>query len=200
MSPILTGVIASGISGHLTPPWEPEGAYDALATITVPSGGVASITFAGIPTGYKHLQLRVFAQTNRGTYGTDNVSLRINGDTGSSYAYHYLRGSGSAVASAGAASQTSVIELLSQGAGTTTSGVFGAGIVDILDYSSTSKYKTVKSLNGSDLNAGYSGSYGYVSLVSGLWMNTAAVTSLLFYPASGTAFTQYSQFALYGVK
>ena len=192
------GIYASQISGHLY--GGPYGAYDSLATVTVGSGGVASVAFAGIPSGYKHLQLRVFAQTNRGTYGTDNVSLQINGDTGSSYAYHYLRGSGSAVASAAATSQTSVIELLSQGAGTTTSGVFGTGIVDILDYSSTSKYKTVRSLNGSDLNAGYSSSYGYVSLVSGLWMNTAAVTSLLLYPVSGTAFTQYSSFALYGVK
>jgi hypothetical protein len=53
MSPILTGVIASGISGHLTPPWSPEGAHDALATVTL-SASAASITFAGIPSGYKH--------------------------------------------------------------------------------------------------------------------------------------------------
>ena len=39
-------------------PWEPQGAYDALSTVTVPAGGVATITFAGIPNTYKHRQLR----------------------------------------------------------------------------------------------------------------------------------------------
>jgi hypothetical protein len=40
---------------------------------------------------------------------------------------------------------------------------------------------------------------GYVSLGSGLWMNTAAVTSIKLSPYSGT-FVQYTQFALYGIK
>jgi hypothetical protein len=54
MSPVL-GIIASsnqqGRGGGLV------GSYDALAAITVPSGGLSSISFAGIPTGYRQLQL-----------------------------------------------------------------------------------------------------------------------------------------------
>jgi hypothetical protein len=193
----------SAASSSVTTPaaFTPESGYDSLAVVSVGAGGLSSVTFTGVPSGYKHLQLRIFAQTNRATYGTDNVSLQVNGDTGANYIYHYLRGSGSAAtAAASSTSETSIIELLSQGAGTTTSGVFGTGIVDILDYGSSAKNKTIRSLNGSDLNGAYSGSYGYVSLVSGLWRNTAPITSLTLAPVSGSAFTQYSSFALYGVK
>ena len=34
-------------------------------TVTVGSGGTASITFSSIPSTYKHLQIRIFGQTNR---------------------------------------------------------------------------------------------------------------------------------------
>jgi hypothetical protein len=54
----------------------------------------------------------------------------------------------------------------------------------------------VRSFYGDDKNGGT----GYVFLASGLWMNTAAVTSIdLSYTGSST-FSQYSTFALYGVK
>ena len=43
--PIL-GIMASQISGHL---WQPEGAYDSLATVTVGATSVATIEIAGIP-------------------------------------------------------------------------------------------------------------------------------------------------------
>jgi hypothetical protein len=90
MSPILTGVIASGISGHLTPPWSPEGAYDALATVTL-STATASIEFAGIPSGYKHLQIRFIARSDYAGYA-DGIKFQFNGDTGSNYSDHSLYG------------------------------------------------------------------------------------------------------------
>ena len=196
MTPIL-GVIASQISGHLFT----AGTFDSIQTVTVGAGGQSSISFSSIPSTYKHLQIRMFMQSNRGTYGTDNVSLRINGDSGTNYVYHYLRGSGSAATpGASSSSITEITEFSTQGCGTSTGGTFGAGVADILDYSSSAKYKTVRNLSGVDLNGSVGGGYGYVSLVSGLWMNTATVTSLLLYPVNGTAFTQYSSFALYGVK
>ena len=192
--PIL-GIIASSFRSAAGP----VGAYDSLATVTL-SASTSSITFAGIPTGYKHLEIRMSPQSNRGTYGTDNIALRINGDSGANYAYHYLRGNGASAAAAASTSGTEITEFTTQGCGTSTGGTFGAGVATILDYASTTKYKTVRNLSGVDLNGAVGGGYGYVSLVSGLWMNTAAITSLLFYPVNGTAFTAYSSFALYGVK
>ena len=40
MTPIIKGIVASGISGHLIPPYSPTGSYDALAVYTVPSGEI----------------------------------------------------------------------------------------------------------------------------------------------------------------
>jgi hypothetical protein len=174
-------------------PWSPDGAYDALAAVTVPSGGVSSITFAGIPSTYKHLQLRASLQNNRGTFSTSTYLLRANGDSGSNYYNHVLAGSGSA-ASASAYSDTAVNP--NDASGTGVSGVFGASIIDILDYTNTSKNSVFRMLNGVDVN----GAGGFVSLNSALWNNTAAINTLTFTPAHGTLWNQYSTIALYGVK
>jgi hypothetical protein len=195
--PIL-GIIASGISGHLTPPWSPEGAYDALATVTVPSGGTASVTFAGIPSGYKHLQIRASAQCNRATYGTDDLNITFNSDTTANYGYHTLFGNG-ATAQATAASSTAFMQVLS-GAGTGNGSTFASSIIDILDYANTNKYKTMRTLSGDDLNGLVAGYGGYAVLSSGLWISTSAITSVSIVINTGASFTEHSSFALYGVK
>jgi hypothetical protein len=164
-------------------PWEPAGAYDALATVTVPSGGVTTITFAGIPTGYKHLQVRVLGKTSTSSYG----DLRFNGDTTTSnYRYHVIYGNGaSALATTGASAAYFPADMSTQ---------FGGSILDILDYANTSKNKTTRSLSGWDNNGS-----GNISLSSNLWMSTAAINQITITAAVGT-FTEFSQFTLYGVK
>ena len=94
--PLILGTIASAAKNFL---WEPQGAYDSLATVTVPSGGVASVTFAGIPSGYKHLQIRALYKVNNTNSGSSRITY--NGDSGNNYSSHYLIGDGSS-ASAGA--------------------------------------------------------------------------------------------------
>ena len=186
--PIL-GIIASQISGNLTP--NPLGAYDSLATVTVPSGGLSSITFSGIPIGYKHLQIRAIGRNDGAPV---DARYTFNGDTGSNYSYHLLVGNGSTAASYNATSQTFL-----RGApyADQTANVFGAGVTDILDYANTNKYKTVRTLTGMDNNTV---NYGQIQFYSGLWMNTAAISSITITPSAGTVWTQYSSFALYGVK
>lgn len=196
MSPIL-GIYASQISGHL---WAPSGAYDSIATVTVGAGGTANIEFTSIPSTYTHLQIRFNAQTNRGTYGVDEFRLQVNSDTGNNYARHRLAGTGSSV-EANATTSTSYIN--SQGSiGTTTAGAafFGGGVIDILDYANTSKYKTFRTLNGADINGTIAGFGGSIGFASGLWQNTNAITSIKMYPDAGTLWTQYSSFALYGIR
>lgn len=173
-------------------PWEPAGAYDALATVTVPSGGAASIDFAGIPTGYKHLQIRgIIRSTNAVT--ADNARLRFNSDTGSNYRFHYLGGSGSAAYAGDSGASAFAYAGLTSGA-SATSGVMGVQVIDILDYVNTTKNKTVRALTGTDNNGS-----GYIELDSSLWINTSAINSLSIFFTSGSI-AEYSSFALYGIK
>lgn len=202
MSPILTGIVASGISGNLTPPWSPEDGYVALASITVPSGGTASITFNGIPSGYKHLQLRGIAQDNRATYNQSSFGFRFNGDSGSNYSYHFLQAgwsSGATVTeSMAGATQTQAYTVCSITSSVSTN-YFGAFVVDILDYSSVSKNKTIRGISGLDAPPA-TGYRPIPRLGSGAWYSTAPITSMTILSEFGTQFNQYSQFALYGVK
>jgi hypothetical protein len=167
--------------------------YESIQTVTVGAGGQASASFTVIPATYKHLQIRAFMQNNRGTFSTSTYLLRANSDSGSNYYNHILAGSGSS-ASAAAYSDTAVNP--NDASGTGVSGVFGASIIDILDYTNTNKNTTFRMLNGVDVN----GSGGFVSLNSALWNNTAAITTLTITPAHGTLWNQYSSFALYGIK
>lgn len=183
----IPGIYASQISGHL---WAPSGAYDALGTITVPSGGSASVSFVGIPQTYTHLQVRSII---RAATANDALRLQFNSDTGSNYSRHYLYGNGTSAIAASASSAASI------GTGvfansSSTSGVFTGLIIDILDYTNTSKNTTVRTLSGYDTNGS-----GYLGLYSGAWFNTAAITSLNMFMDSGNI-DQYSQFALYGIK
>jgi hypothetical protein len=189
--PIL-GIIASQNYPRVT------NSYESIATVTVGSGGQSTITFSSIPSTYKHLQLRIAASTDRGTFALDNVFVTLNGDTGGNYSHHYLQGDGSSASAGATANATDVRSgsLPSSAA----ANVFGVSIFDILDYKDTNKYKTTRSLSGFDLNGTVSGIGGFVQLYSGNWRNTAAVNSITLNRQSGTNFIQYSHFALYGIR
>jgi hypothetical protein len=121
-----------------------------------------------------------------------NIFMRFNGDTtGGNYTRHYLYGDGSSAASGGNVSDGQ----LSIGYTSTSANIFGGGVVDVLDYTSTSKNKTIRSLAGYDANGS-----GLIVLYSGLWSKTPeAITSISIYAGAGNI-NQYSQFALYGIK
>ena len=198
MSPIL-GTLASQFSG------KPFSSYESIQTTTVGSGGSANIEFTSIPSTYTHLQIRYIGKTSRGTYANDALGMRINGDAGNNYSFHILRTSetsNSATVVQGFGTQDKInFDYGSMGASGGGNVFFGVGIIDILDYKNTNKYKTVRCLYGVDNNGTVSGVYPITGISSGLWQNTNAITSIeLNTPATGASFTQYSQFALYGVK
>jgi hypothetical protein len=184
---------AYGLFGVTAAPYTLVGAYDALATVTVPSGGASSITFSAIPqTGYSHLQIRGITNNTSGGFSLDTVI--INGNT-SNYSDHYLYGDGSS-ASAGAngGGGTASYAILTGGT-STPSNVFAGFIMDVLDYKNSNKNKVFKCLSGMDANGS-----GYIWFQSGAnYTNTNPVTSLTFTPSSGN-FAQYTQFSLYGIR
>jgi hypothetical protein len=191
----LPGILASQISGHL---FAPSGAYDSLASVTL-SASASSVTFTGVPSGYKHLQIRGIAQSNRATY-PDSLQMQLNGDTGANYSNHYLFGNGSSLTAVGYASQNQINTSSTVPSNSYTTSMFGASVIDILDYNNTNKYKTVRLLSGADTNGTAGGGYyPTIGLYSGVWLNTNAITSITLLMGS-SSFTQYSSFALYGVK
>jgi len=181
------GIMASQISGHLTTPNN----YESIATTTLSSTN--TITFSSIPATYTHLQIRVLARSQRADTG-DLCNFRFNGDTASNYVAHQLNGDG-ATAGAGAWSSVAQIYGMRVAANSASANVFGVGVLDILDYANTNKYKTTRSLSGYDNNGS-----GEIYLMSGNWRSTSAITSITIVPNVGTGFLQYSSFALYGVK
>jgi len=185
----IVGLLNDGVT---TPP----NSYESLQTVLVGSGGSSQIDFTAIPSTYKHLQIRILARTASG--GTaDGLLMRVGTggsiDTTSTLWGHNLMGDGSS-ATAGSRSATN-IELVQTTASSSTSGMFGVAIIDLLDYSNTNKAKTFRSLTGHDQNGS-----GQVRLMSGSYgANTNAVTDLRFYSAFANV-AEYSQFALYGIK
>ena len=180
--PILTGVIASSISGHL---WAPSGAYDAIASTTL-SATAASITFSGIPSTYTHLQVRL--QTSASAAA--NYYYQVNGDTGSNYSWHELLGENTSPLAGNAATQAQGYFTYSASSSYPTSAV-----LDFLDYGNIYKYKTIRALGGQDANS--TGSR--VEFTSTAWRNTAAITSITLYLSTGT-FSTNGIFSLYGIR
>lgn len=157
------------------------------------TGSSSTITFSSIPSTYKHLQIRCLVSTNAAT--TDSsASLRFNGDTSSNYTNHWLYGDGTSRSSSGNASQNKIQVAAYYTGASYSTDIHGASIIDIHDYSLTSKNKTVKGFNGWDAN-----SAGYVNLISGLWMSTSAISSITLFDTSGYNFSSTSTFALYGI-
>jgi hypothetical protein len=181
---LLNTILGSFSSGVVAVP----GSYESIATVTVGSGGTANVEFTSIPATYTHLQIRGIA--NKSSAGDVAMRLEFNSDTGTNYTYHFLDGnSTSAIVGGTGSSELDVFYPIS-----TTSNIFSAVIIDVLDYKNTNKYKTARILGGTDLNGS-----GRLGLKSGVWRNTNAITSVNLKPSSGN-FSQYSQFALYGIK
>jgi hypothetical protein len=172
--------------------------YESIATVTVGGGGSSTITFSSIPATYTHLQIRLIAKTTTTGNGDDNFTFYFNSDTTyTNYRMHWLRGDGSTATAGNLQNPDYKIytgTIPTSGAAQTS--MFGAAVIDILDYANTNKYKTVRTLNGDSVNS----TDGLVGLYSSLWTSTSAVTGFTFTIPAGTNYAQYTQIALYGIK
>jgi hypothetical protein len=162
--------------------------YELIST-AFGTGSSGVITFSSIPQTYKHLQIRY---TAKNTSTASTMLVRFNGDTTSNYGSHSLRSDGSAMSFTSSITATS-ISLFDGMSQSTTGNSFSGGIIDIIDYTSASKNKTLKSIYGSQITPSSLG------INSGFLNNTSALTSLTI-TASSANFTSDSRFSLYGIK
>ena len=170
--------------------------YYSISSVTVGAGGQSSIEFTSIPSDYTHLQIRGIAKWSDTSNDRTLLKVELNGDTGNNYARHLMGGNGSATFVDGVASTTARAgaRVISSDAGFP--NIFSVFVMDILGYTNTNKYTTVRTLGGFETNGG---NFQEVVLGSFLWQNTAAVTTVKLLLGSAN-FAQYSQFALYGIK
>jgi hypothetical protein len=179
---LILGILDSGGAAAST------SSYESIASITV-SGGTTH-TFSTISSDYTHLQLRFNLIMGS---GADAIFVRFNSDTGSNYSRHGLYGTGDTASAVGSANTTTMYAYgFFNGVIQTYPNV---GIVDILDYTSTTKNKTLRTFSGADNNS--LGGGGNVSIGSGLWRNTNAITSITL--SSGSTFNS-GTISLYGIK
>jgi hypothetical protein len=160
----------------------PTNTYTALATVTL-GGSDSSITFASIPATYRDLILVI----NGSTTGNADYGLRFNGDSGANYSFVYMGGNGSSAASGSNTANQIVLDAYFW-----RSSEISTNIAQVMDYSATDKHKTVLSRNNV---AG-----GGVDAFASRWANTAAITSVeVFIATGGQSFATGTTLSLYGV-
>lgn len=153
--------------------------YNPLQSAVLTSSS-SEVIFSGIDQSYTDLILSF-----NGIGSTSaNLNVQLNGDTGSNYSFTALYGTGSTAASNRGTGTTYIR------AGYITAAQTGT-ILQFQNYANTTTYKTV-------LMRDYP-SGGDVEIAASLWRNTAAITSIRFYPSSGT-FAAGTTIDLYGIK
>jgi hypothetical protein len=163
--------------------------YVKIASVTVGSGGAASIQFTSIPGTYDDLVIKISSRstTNLGGVWT-GVNVRLNGST-TSLTSRQLYGTGSAAGSA--ATATDNFWTTSSAA---TASTFDNSEIYIPNYAgSTNKSFSADSVTENNATA------ALAALTANLWSNTNAVTSITLVEA-GNSFAQHSTAVLYGIK
>jgi len=177
------------------------GDYESIATVTG-NGSSSTITFSSIPSTYKHLQIRWIARQASGGNANITGQLKFNG-TSTYYVDHVLQavnGSVSSNSNQNAPGWNTYINIPYIGTGSASlTSTYGVGIMDIIDYASTSKNKTVRMFYGTDGNGDANTTY-HVSLRSGLFADTTAISSITITTSNATAWNTGTTFALYGIR
>jgi hypothetical protein len=169
-----------------------QGDYELIST-TILGSTQATVVFdvSSLASTYKHLQIRATAKANGTGLTADWIRLRYNADSTSSYNSHYLFGTGSSVSS-GVENFSNASMRMGQIPDESPTG-FGALVIDILDPFSTTKNTTARSFSG------IASSYNWVSLASGAYFKTDAITSATLL-CQTQSFIAGSRFSIYGIK
>jgi len=161
--------------------------YTPIATATIASDG-QGWDFTSIPSTYTDLRLVIYG---RGTYASTTFGGygRLNNDSGTNYSYTRLFSDGTAQSQRNNNTDTfQVGELPSANA---TTNIFGQSVIDILNYSNTTTYKTLLVRTSTP---------GYTFTYVNLWRSTAAINRITFGTAGLNNMKTGSVATLYGIK
>lgn len=155
----------------------------STASVTLGSGGT-------IPQTYKTLLLVASARTD-GAVVWDTVKINPNNAT-TSLTDRYVYGTGTTTGAT-----TDVVGLMTFAAtgANATASTFGNGLTVFPNYAGSTN-KPISSDGVSETNA----TGATQALTASLWSSTAAITSIVLKPFTGTNFVSGSTFTLYGLK
>jgi hypothetical protein len=159
--------------------------YEPIATQTLGSSAV-SVTFSSIASTYTDLVLICNPSMSA---STNQPVITLNSDTGTNYSTTSLRGDGSSAASSRHTSIAGWYPVPGPGVGT--NGNPEPWIIQIINYSNTTTFKTALSRFNNPIS--------YVTGNVHLWRNTATVSTVAITMEAGT-FNTGSIFTLYGIK
>lgn len=161
-----------------------------IAGTTVGSGGTTPIEFSNIPQNFTHL--KVIATVRDSIATTDaNILFVFNNDSGPNYDYGFLYSNGTNALCGSSHAANFGLGFRNTGS-SSSSGIFGVGYLDILDYSNPNKGKMAAGLTGHDQNGS-----GFIFYWSSQWRSTSPITSIKF--TGGANFAQGCTFDLYGI-
>jgi hypothetical protein len=159
--------------------------YEAIASTTLGST-TQTVTFSSIPSTYTDLILIMSPANSAGS----TVRMQFNGDTNTNYSDTYLKGNGTTAASLRNSNQAQ----LTLGDDADPTGTLGESVwvVQIMNYSNTTTYKTVltrANVASADVEA-----------VVGMWRSTSAINQIDVKQGGSVTFSVGSTFSLYGIK
>lgn len=162
-----------------------------IATTTLSSTG--QLIIGSIPQTYTHLQLRIHVRSN---HGVTNAAMYFgfynSGDSLTNpYSYHHLQGNGTTASTGNNTSMPYTYFSAIPGA-TALANNFATFIVDIPDYSSTVKAKTMKMIGGYDNNGS-----GIAIMASGLYASTSPINTMFI--DGDTGLVAGTRVSIYGI-
>jgi hypothetical protein len=165
--------------------------YEAIATVTVGSGGAANIEFTSIPGTYTDLVLKWSGRAAASSSNTpvDNMRVTFNSSSSSGYAGKLLYAIPNSVFSVNSDYGTHYVN-----GGGSTASTFSNNEMYIPNYtSSNNKSYCADMVSETNATAGFLGLLAQTSSI------TAAITTIKF-EVVGYNFAQHSTATLYGIK
>lgn len=154
--------------------------YSLIDSITLGSNQ-SSLTFSNIPSTFTDLVL--VANIKKATGVISVLKVTLNSDTGSNYSYTRLIGNGTSASSDRTSNDTG-------GAGGYITTTQYNNIINFLDYSNTTTYKTFLVRTNNERVAAF----------INLWRSTSAITSIKLEEVVTADISSGSTFKLYGIE
>lgn len=160
--------------------------YEAIATTTVGSGTATNIEFTSIPGTYTDLCILL---SSRSTTGAVDQKIEFNGSSTNLSSRYFFNVGGSFTNGS-----TTSIQMVGNTKSDYTASTFGSVLIYITGYAtSNNKAVSIDSVAPNNSTTDY-----FVTLSSGLWSSSSAITSVKLIPVNGYA--QYTTATLYGIK